>query len=712
MSSELARIVRGEGCVPLAWAGGTSAQDYLNLGDALSPVMVALLAGRPARRVPFRSRNPRLAAVGTIGQNLAGGTVWFWGTGCSPSSGEPGRPRHSPDPGMTAHVVATRGPLSAARLGGGRLATRTFGDPVWLLPRFYRPAVEKTCELGVILHLSELADRSTTCRPHPDLASFGAASLAGAPVRLINTVTPVSPAGLKARLDEILSCRRLVSTSLHGLVFAESYGIPCLPLPSGPEAGARVLELTAETQADPRVVDLYLGLGRAKLPQYVQPRDAPTDWGAVIDAIDRLWEPATLDEQALIDSFPVDLDPLSAPEGGDVWDHPTLAAQVFSHDVAALRRADADAAAAAAAEGRRADATWARRLRDWRLPAVAAAAPPAPPRLRLTPRPGEAAAVALGWAAAPAGAAVVNLGDALSPVIVAAMSGLPVRHAAFESETERMAAVGTIAHALRGGTVHLWGTGLDASRAAPGGAEGGYAAPPDTVFHVHAMRGPFSADAMRRGGVAAPEIFGDPVYFLDRVMPLGEVEKVWDLGVILHLSELSPPTAEDPARPLPQMRRYGVPEGFADRVRIIDMYCAPTWGAIEAKLREIAACRAILSTSLHGLVIADVYGVPNAWFGFGPEGLREADPMNPRASFDHRVRDLYAGQGRARAKVVYSRREQPSDWDQLIGLSRELTAHRPDTRALFDAFPGPLAVDRDALRWPRPDGLAPNVAAD
>lgn len=57
--------------------------DYLNFGDALSPVMVALLSGRQIRRVPTRSRSLRMAAVGTIGHGFAEGEVWFWGTGCS-----------------------------------------------------------------------------------------------------------------------------------------------------------------------------------------------------------------------------------------------------------------------------------------------------------------------------------------------------------------------------------------------------------------------------------------------------------------------------------------------------------------------------------------------------------------------------------------------------------------------------------------------------
>ncbi len=83
--------------VPLAWAGSTTEMDYLNFGDALSPVMVALLAGRDVQRVPTKSTTPRMAAVGTIGHGFSGGEVWFWGTGCS-SWKNPSPPRPSAKP--------------------------------------------------------------------------------------------------------------------------------------------------------------------------------------------------------------------------------------------------------------------------------------------------------------------------------------------------------------------------------------------------------------------------------------------------------------------------------------------------------------------------------------------------------------------------------------------------------------------------------------
>lgn len=723
---DLRRLARIEECVPLAWAGTSEADRPVNLGDALSPVMTALMSGRPVRRVPFRSHTPRLCAVGTVAQDLALGEAWIWGAGCDARRmTAAGRRRFSPDPALRAHVCATRGPLSAIRLGGGRLATEVFGDPVWLLPRFYAPQIDKRWEIGVILHLTELTDRTPVCRPRPELSRYAVPPEFDGAVRLINTVTEPTPAAMRGRLDEILACRRILSTSLHGLVFAESYGIPCLYFPTFAETGPGEAALGEGSPVDHRMNDLYMGLGRDRLAYLSQPHGAPTDWAAAMAAIDAAWRPATADMDALTAAFPLDLAPLTPRPGETIWEHPVLNAFPYAHDGSTLRRADRDASGAvraAAASRRRVQAA---RLQGLGLSTVIGP-PPAPPRLRLLRRGVGPARIPLVWASAPASEPDINLGDALSPVIVAAISGLPIFACGRDSKVARMAAVGTIAHDLAGGEAHLWGPGLDASRnrARPGAP---YAPPPDTTLHVHAMRGPFSADVLRRHGVAAPEIFGDPVYLLDRLFPLESVEKTHDLGVIVHLSEFAPRPASPPsgvwtrlkrraglgAPPPRRLRsehvRYAIPEAFRDRVRIIDMFCARNLDAMRAKLIEIASCRAILSTSLHGLVIADVYGAPNAWFGFGPGGLRHVDPMNPAHQLDHRMRDLYAGQARDRVPVVYTPRDKPSDWDRLIEWSAAFEVHKPDVTPLLNAFPGPLAVEPDASSWPLPRGLVPGL---
>ena len=167
---QLSRLIRNSRRfedVPLAWAAATHTQDYLNVGDALSPVIVSALANKKITRVPMRSLNCRMASTGSILHAFVGGEVHVWGSGISPS--------HNP---MTQEatgwalpsdtnilVYALRGPHTMETLRKGGLAfdvMPAFGDPVILLKRFYSPPLiddEDKCELGIIMHLSETDGR-------------------------------------------------------------------------------------------------------------------------------------------------------------------------------------------------------------------------------------------------------------------------------------------------------------------------------------------------------------------------------------------------------------------------------------------------------------------------------------------------------------------------------------------------------------------------
>ncbi|GLS77476.1 exopolysaccharide glucosyl ketal-pyruvate-transferase [Oharaeibacter diazotrophicus] len=305
---------------PFAWR--------LNLGDALSPVIVAMMAGMPVEHVPFRSRRPRLGAVGTVGHLFHGGAVAFWGTGASPHLdpfATEKRPYVRP-PDTRVALAAMRGPFSRAVLGEGAVpADAVFGDPLWLLPRFH-PAPPKRWDLGVVVHLSELVSTAVDAGPRPDFLRYAVPASLGDRVRVITTTTEVSVAALRARLDEILACRRIVSTSLHGLVFAESYGIPCLYFSTRTKRpGPARAPLLEDGSVDLRFVDLYRGLGRDEIELYGQPRDEATDWDAVIDAVDATWTEKPFDAEPLARAFPVPGRALTPEPGFSAFDHPLVA---------------------------------------------------------------------------------------------------------------------------------------------------------------------------------------------------------------------------------------------------------------------------------------------------------------------------------------------------------------------------------------------------
>jgi hypothetical protein len=713
--NSLARATRDAGVIPLAWAGSTTEMDYLNFGDALSPVMVALLSSLDIARVPSKSKSVRMAAVGTIGHGFEGGEVWFWGTGCSgwrnPSAPMSDRVRFSVPADSLFHVNATRGPVSA-RLLGGRPSGGVYGDPVWLLPRFYRPNVPKKWEVGVILHLSELADRAFEAHPRPDYRRFGVPAEFANSVRLINTVTPIGIKPLQDKIDEILACKRIVSTSLHGMVIAESYGIPCLYFsPNGTDPGLAVSALDPDGGLDLRIVDLYLGMGRKALSTYAQPRAVETDWRHVIDVIDDVWQPATIDEDALIDAFPLDVRLLSAPDAASIWDHPLLTGLVLQHSVSELRKADRVRAALERPEDAQARPSQpttgsnrsARIESPWR-----ASGDDAGFKEDLTVRGRmetllrfnqKRLSIPLSWVATTNEHPFANLGDALSAVVVSAIAGLPARRAGFDDPSERMVGVGTIGHAQKNGILHFWGTGMDATLDPIDRTLGRYVRPPKTEFIVHGVRGRMTADVLRRQGIAVPDVFGDPVWFLPRIMPMGHVEKTHELGVILHISELAEMSPESGVKEA--LRRYGIPPALAPSIRLINTYTVPKVEAFAAKVAEIVSCRRIISTSLHGMVISETYGIPCGWFGTYEAGRKMLDVDDPENRMDHRIRDFYSGVGKSRVVAYCHDRGRETAWDDVIAWID--TAWRPldyDGRALFDAFPILPAVSFDEPEWP------------
>lgn len=333
MSNSLKEVVASTGTIPLSWVGQSAKQSYFNLGDALSPVIVSFLSGLPVKHVAAKSRETRLAAVGTIGHMFRGGDVSFWGTGTSPHLNPHDAPTekvpYSRPQDTTITTYATRGPFTREVFGLDQTGPAIYGDPLWLLPRFHAAPKEKRFELGVILHLSELADRNYVATPKSEYLRYRLSGADETSVKLINTVTAPTTAALRERLDDILSCKRIVSTSLHGMVFAESYGIPCLYFsPRASRAGLGKIDFSEPDVIDLRFNDLYRGLGQTALDVWYQPRSKPTDWGELIRAIDSVWFPKTLDEDALIEAFPLQVAPLSKGPTGSAFDHPSLSRMI------------------------------------------------------------------------------------------------------------------------------------------------------------------------------------------------------------------------------------------------------------------------------------------------------------------------------------------------------------------------------------------------
>src|SRR5690606_31185258 len=156
---------------------------------------------------------PGYVVIGSILSHVTDGCV-AWGVG---SFGTETRAQIS----TKATYLAVRGPLTRNKLDNLKVCCpRVYGDPALLVPDFYKPDIEPTHEVGVVLRWSE-ADRNNRFDvPGVKKIFLGSDDIEGT-------------------LDDMLSCKRIVSSSLHGLILADAYGIPNAwldsPTPKGKE---------------------------------------------------------------------------------------------------------------------------------------------------------------------------------------------------------------------------------------------------------------------------------------------------------------------------------------------------------------------------------------------------------------------------------------------------------------------------------------------
>ncbi|WAC66500.1 polysaccharide pyruvyl transferase family protein [Agrococcus sp. SL85] len=239
-----------------------------------------------------------------------------------------------------------------------------------------------------------------------------------------------------------------------------------------------------------------------------------------------------------------------------------------------------------------------------------------------------------------------NLGDALSPYVVERVSGLPPR---FVRPDQGMLAIGSIIR-LAGDDQHVWGSGTPRMS--------------DELnprARYSAVRGPLTRELVRRSGGAAPEVLGDPALLLPRFYA-PEVEAVHELGVIQHVADRG-------------LGRLG--EGVVD----LDLRQVG-YGEMESVVDRLLTCRAVVSTSLHGLVLAAAYGIPARWARFSGAPRQIAGDGTKFLDF---------------LRSVGLPDQEPLDLSQLEVLDASLLAHVDpstahaefDAEALLESYPGP-----------------------
>lgn len=115
---------------------------------------------------------------------------------------------------------------------------------------------------------------------------------------------------------------------------------------------------------------------------------------------------------------------------------------------------------------------------------------------------------------------------------------------------------------------------------------------------VLAVRGKLSRQFLLEQGVECPAVYGDPALLLP-LFYKPQKKKRYKLGVVAHIYDESNPLVQ------------GL-KGNND-VIIISLQSYDNWLHVIDKISE---CELILSSSLHGIIVSDAYGIPNAWVEF------------------------------------------------------------------------------------------------
>lgn len=174
-----------------------------NVGDTLTPYLLEyFLPDAELERVDERAQG-KLLAVGSIMRCVKPSDI-VWGTGIMREF-----PHLMP---FGAEFLAVRGPYTRNLLRGVNPVPEVYGDPALLLPLMYSPPVAKRYAVGVVPHYVDKAQIA---------ARIGGADASMQGWHLIDVALP-----WRAFVDEVLACERIVSSSLHGIVIAEAYGIP------------------------------------------------------------------------------------------------------------------------------------------------------------------------------------------------------------------------------------------------------------------------------------------------------------------------------------------------------------------------------------------------------------------------------------------------------------------------------------------------------
>jgi pyruvyltransferase len=229
-----------------------------------------------------------------------------------------------------------------------------------------------------------------------------------------------------------------------------------------------------------------------------------------------------------------------------------------------------------------------------------------------------------------------NFGDYCSWKLVQKIAGDRINPAPKGFTAARLFAIGSILHYARDHDV-VWGSGINGKHASRRSFR-------FSSLDIRAVRGPLTGRYfVEQLNIACPEIYGDPALLLPRFFPEFRRAPVADYVVVLHYLD-----------------KDRFPKDRPPEV----VYADDPW---ETVMERITGSRLVISSALHGLVVAEAYGIPARMLR-----LSEKEPL-------FKYDDYYRGTGREETRYANS-------IEEALAMGGE-KPYQCDIEALFRAFP-------------------------
>ncbi len=234
----------------------------------------------------------------------------------------------------------------------------------------------------------------------------------------------------------------------------------------------------------------------------------------------------------------------------------------------------------------------------------------------------------------------INFGDYLSLKIVERIVDSPVRYYRKKpkSREQKLLALGSIFYFAYDGDV-IWGSGINGKTLQKKYYE-------FTHLDVRAVRGPLTRQFLQENfKIDCPEVYGDPALLFPYLFPefRPKVSPTYEYIIIPHYKE----TALFPKTEYPNV-----------------IYPTDPWYEVVEKILD---SKFVISGSLHGVILAEAYGIPARYLRF-----TEREPM-------FKYQDYYSGTGRPNFRYATS-----------IEEALEMGGESPfvcDLQKLYESFP-------------------------